>query len=175
MAPSASVTRPDPVDPPAKQTDEAAPHHHRMAQQQGDAYKTAVTHMAEKVAMTGGEAHVGEMIVALALEPAEGMYEWDEGALQWVEPGDQNVHIEVSARDATDNRFIPGLKVHVRVLDEERPDEGRRHIADALAPMALSLRSQLHPPHGALGDSRDTDRCPRVPTTRREERQAVHR
>ena len=46
-----------------------------MAQQQGDAYNTALTHMAEKVAMTGAEAHVGEMIVALALEPAEGMYE----------------------------------------------------------------------------------------------------
>lgn len=130
MAPRASITRPEPVNPPAKQTDEAAPHHHRMAQQQGDAYKTAVTHMAEKVAMTGGEAHVGEMIVALAVEPAEGMYEWDEGTLQWVEPGDQNVHVEVSARDATDNRFIPGLKVHVRVLDEE--DQTR---ADATLPM----------------------------------------
>lgn len=90
-----------------------------MAQQQGDAYVTAVTHMAEKVAMVGAEAHAGEMIVALALEAAEGMYEWEEGMLRWMEPSGQNVHIEVSARDAKDNRFIPGLNVHVRVIDED--------------------------------------------------------
>lgn len=80
--------------------------------------------------MTGAEAHVGEMIIALALEPAEGMYEWSNGALQWVEPGDQNVHLEVSARDATDNRFVPGLRVHVRVID----GEGQTR-ADAILPM----------------------------------------
>lgn len=130
MPAHASEVRPDPVPPPAKASDEAAPHHHRMAQQQGDAYSTALTHKAEKVAMTGAEAHVGEMIVALALEPAEGMYEWSDGALEWIEPGEQNVHLEVSARDATDNRFIPGLKVHVRVID----DEGQTR-ADATLPM----------------------------------------
>ena len=130
MPAHASKVRPDPVDPPAKKSDEAAPHHHRMAQQQGDAYKTAVKHMAEKVAMIGAEAHVGEMIVALAIEPAEGMYEWNDGALEWLEPGEQNVHIEVSARDATDNRFIPGLKVHIRVIDGEGQPR-----ADATLPM----------------------------------------
>jgi hypothetical protein len=40
--------------------------------------------------MTGAEAHLGEMTVALALEPAEGMYEWSDGALKWIEPGEQN-------------------------------------------------------------------------------------
>ena len=119
MPPTASEVRPIPETPPAKESEEAAPHQHRLAQQQGDAYQTAVTHMAEKVAMTGAEAHVGEMIVAIALEAAEGMYEWDQGVLSWVEPTDQNVHIEVSARDAKDNRFIPGLTVHVRVIDED--------------------------------------------------------
>lgn len=119
MSPSASIVRPNPETPSAKESDEAAPHQHRMAQQQGDAYATAMTHMAEKVAITGAEAHAGEMIVALAIEAAEGMYEWDQGVLSWVEPVDQNAHIEVSARDAKDNRFIPGLNVHVRVIDEE--------------------------------------------------------
>jgi len=115
----ASKVRPNPETPPGKESDEAAPHQHRMAQQQGDAYATAVTHMADKVAMTGAEAHAGEMIVALALEAAEGMYEWDQGMLRWMEPSGQNIHIEVSARDAKDNRFIPGLNVHVRVIDED--------------------------------------------------------
>lgn len=119
MSPETSAVRPHPETPLSKESDEAAPHQHRMAQQQGDAYATAVTHMAEKVAMVGAEAHAGEMIVALAIEAAEGMYEWDQGVLSWVEPTDQNFHIEVSVRDAKDNRFIPGLVVHVRVIDDD--------------------------------------------------------
>ena len=118
MVKVASV-RPDPVTPPTTKSDEAKPHHHRMAQQQGDDYRSALTHMAEKVAMTGAETQAGDMIVALAIEAAEGMYEWSGQGLEWLEPHEQNIHIEVSARDAADNRFIPGLDVRVRVLDGE--------------------------------------------------------
>jgi hypothetical protein len=123
----AARVRPDPRTPPTNASDEAKPHHHRMAQQQGDDYRTAVTHMAEKVAMTGAETQAGDMIVALAIEAAEGMYEWGDQGLEWLEPNEQNIHIEVSARDAADNRFIPGLNVRVRVFDEagELRAEGR--------------------------------------------------
>lgn len=110
--------RPEPITPPAKETEEAKPHHHRMAQAQGDTYTTAVTHMAEKVAEAGAEAHAGDMIVALAVEAAEGMYMWNGSGLEWNEPEGANTHIEVSARDAADNRFIPGLDVRVRILDD---------------------------------------------------------
>lgn len=115
----ATKVRPEPTTPPSKETDEAKPHHHRMAQEQGDTYSTAVTHMAEKVATTGAEAHAGDMIVALAVEAAEGMYEWNGSGLEWTEPRQQNMHVEISARDATDNRFIPGLEVRVRIIDEQ--------------------------------------------------------
>ncbi len=113
-----TTVRPEPITPPTKETDEAKPHHHRMAQEQGEKYSSAVTHMAEKVAKTGAEAHAGEMIVALAVEAAEGMYQWKESGLEWMAPQDENVHIEISARDAADNRFIPGLDVRVKIFDE---------------------------------------------------------
>lgn len=129
MAHTAKV-RPEPATPPSIETDEAKPHHHRMAQEQGEKYSTALTHMAEKVAKTGVEAHAGDMIVALAIEGAEGMYEWNEAGLEWMEPQEQNAHIEVSARDAADNRFIAGLEVRVRVLD----DSGNV-VADSRLPM----------------------------------------
>lgn len=114
------VVRADPksTNPPTLESDEAKPHQHAMSQAQGDAYQIALAHMAETVAKTGVEAHAGEMIVALAIEGAEGMYELADGQLQWNGPGANNAHVEISARDASDHRFIPGLKVRVRILDE---------------------------------------------------------
>lgn len=40
------------------------------------------------------------------------------GMLEWQEPSEENVHVEVSVRDAADNRFIPGLDVSVRLLGD---------------------------------------------------------
>lgn len=119
MKPHAVDVRPQPTQPPTVVSDEAEPHHHAMSQAQGDAYLTALKHMAEKVADRGMEAPVGQMIVAVAIEEAEGMYEMEDGTLRWMEPSEQNYHIEVSARDAADNRFIPGLEVSVRVVQED--------------------------------------------------------
>ncbi len=104
--------------PPTKASDEAAPHQHRMAQAQGDAYVTALHHMANTVADAGGDEHVGDVIVAYAIEGAEGMYEMVDGSLVWREPDEYNAHIEISVRDAADHRFIPGLEVTVKVTDE---------------------------------------------------------
>ncbi len=112
------TTRPEPHTPPSKATDEAKPHQHRYAHEQGAAYKTALTHMAESVAQIGGEVAGGDMIVALAVEEAEGMYMLTDGQLEWQEPESENIHIEVAVRDAGDDRFIPGLDVAVSVRDE---------------------------------------------------------
>jgi hypothetical protein len=114
----ATNVRPKPVDGLAVESEEAKPHQHAFAQAQGKEYARAVTHMAETVAQLGGEVQAGEMIIGLAIEKAEGMYVMRDGELIWEEPGQDNAHLEVSARDATDQRFIPGLEVRVRVLDE---------------------------------------------------------
>lgn len=115
----ATTARPDPTAPPTTATDEAKPHQHRMAQQQGDTYVTALHHMANTVADTGAEAHAGDVIVALAIEKAEGMYVMEDGELTWREPGTENTHVEISVRDASDNRFVPGLSVHVTIHDAD--------------------------------------------------------
>lgn len=112
-----TAVRPEPTTPPHKESDEAAPHQHRMAQAQGDTYVTALKHMAETVADVGAEAAAGDMIVAIAIEEAEGMWHREDDRLVWKEPEHASHHLEVSVRDGIDNRFIPGLIVDVRVLD----------------------------------------------------------
>ncbi len=86
-----------------------------LAEEQGDAYEAAVREMVEHVAR-GAEQRAGDYIVAYAIEKAEGMWELNNGHLEWTEPGEDNVHLEVSVRDANDGRFIPGLTVHATLL-----------------------------------------------------------
>ncbi|MFZ0013085.1 MAG: iron transporter [Acidimicrobiia bacterium] len=117
MSPKATQVRPDPFDAPTVESDEAKPHQHGMAQAQGKEYKRALTHMAETVAEVGVEAHAGDMIIALAIEKAEGMYVKQNGHLTWMKPSGDNAHLEISARDSADQRFIPGLTVNVSVTD----------------------------------------------------------
>ncbi|MGD9508417.1 MAG: iron transporter [Geminicoccaceae bacterium] len=83
-----------------------------LAAEEGDAYQRALTYMVEKVADTGGRKEAGQYIVGFAQERAEGMYHLrGEDDLQWVEPGDENCHLEIAVCDAGDRRFIPGLEI----------------------------------------------------------------
>ncbi len=88
--------------PPMKKSDEANEEQLQMALDQGQEYKTALDHMAKEEADDGGEVHIGDYIVAYAVEGAEGMYHMQKGILDWVEPGDENCHIEIAVRDAAD-------------------------------------------------------------------------
>jgi len=90
-----------------------------LAHQQGQAYLKALNHMAHDVADTGGEKPAGDYVIAYAVEHAEGMYHREGDQLVWHAPEDENAHIEISVRDAGDNRFIPGLTVTVEVSDNE--------------------------------------------------------
>ncbi len=109
--------------PPTETSDEAKPHQHRMAQAQGDAYVTALRHMANTVADAGGEQPAGDYVVAYAQEAAEGMYHLEGGELVWKEP-EGNAHFEVSVRDAADNRFIPCLDVTLTVVGPDGQEVG---------------------------------------------------
>lgn len=110
--------------PPMKKSDEAKPEQLDMARAQGDAYVTALKHMAKEEADSGGEKKAGNYVVAYATEKAEGMYKLSNNELKWKEPGKENCHIEISVRDGADNRFIPNLNVQVTVLDEAGQEIG---------------------------------------------------
>jgi hypothetical protein len=44
------------------------------------------------------------------------MYKMRGGDLEWTEPEDTNIHVEISVRDGADNRFVPGLDVEVELV-----------------------------------------------------------
>jgi len=93
-------------------SDEADRKQLQMARQEGDAYHRSLLYMAHDVADAGGEQQAGDYIVAFAQERAEGMYMLrKEGQLEWVEPADENCHLEISVSDAADGRFIPALDI----------------------------------------------------------------
>lgn len=111
--------------PPMKSSNEANEEQLMLAKAQGDAYRKALAQMAEHEADVGKMQPAGNFVVALAVEEAEGMYHKINGKLEWQEPGDENIHIEVTACDAADGRFVPGLAVHVTVTDEKDKQVGR--------------------------------------------------
>ena len=118
------------MSPPTQKTkyqvsEEADRKQLELAQAQGRAYLKALKHMANQEAGAGGEKRAGDYIVAYAVEHAEGMYMREDGRLTWMEPEKENAHIEISVRDAVDNRFIPGLSVTVSVKDGQGKRIGR--------------------------------------------------
>jgi uncharacterized protein involved in high-affinity Fe2+ transport len=81
--------------------------------------------MAEEVA---DERRAGDYIVAYAVEKAEGMWQREGGELVWHEPGDRNVHLEISVRDGADHRFVPGLDVELTVLTADGDEVGTEKL-----------------------------------------------
>lgn len=103
--------------PPMEKTDEANLNQLELAKSQGKAYVKALRHMVELVADRGGEKRAGDYVIAYALEKPEGLYHYQEGGLVWKEPQSENKHIEISLRDAADDRFVYGARVFVTLLD----------------------------------------------------------
>ena len=111
--------------PPMEKSEEADEKQLEMARSQGEQYAKALRHMVNQVADDGGaEKGAGDYIVAYAIEDAEGLYALENGELTWQEPEEANKHIEISVRDAADNRFIPGLNVHVSLIDSQNREVG---------------------------------------------------
>lgn len=105
-----------PGDPAMKSrtSDESNEKQLQLAREQGASYEQALLEMIEDEAQ-GAETKAGDVLIAYAIEEAEGMYEWQSGKLVWRDPTDENAHIEIVVRDARDGRFIPGLEVRVTV------------------------------------------------------------
>lgn len=108
-------------------SDEADQKGLELGRGQGKALTETLEHMIQNIADDGREQRVGEYLVAYAVEKAEGMYRPRGDDLEWVPPGDDNVHIEVCVRDAADGRLIPELDVTVAVLDAQSGEEIGRH------------------------------------------------
>ncbi len=52
------------------------------------------------------------------------MYEWRDGELVWHEPQDENVHLEISVRDAGDGRFVPCVRVIATLIHADGTEVG---------------------------------------------------
>ncbi len=107
---------PNEQQPPMQPRDEATETQLRLAKAQGDTFEQAVTRMITAEAH-GAERPVGDYIVGYAVEKAEGMYQLHDGQLRWVEPQEENAHVEVVVSDGADGRFIPGLTVYATLID----------------------------------------------------------
>ncbi|MHA6279820.1 iron transporter [Salinimicrobium sp. CAU 1759] len=89
----------------------------KLAEDQGKAYSAALDYMKE--IDNHAEKEVDDYIISLASEEAEGTYQLEGGKLEWKTPKEGfNTHLEVVVRDKKDKRFIPGLKIRGKVLDE---------------------------------------------------------
>lgn len=110
-----------PMDP---STDEADEQQLRLARDQGAAFGRALEHMITEVADDGGEQPVGDYLVGYAVEKAEGMYEWTREGVEWRDPGDANLHVEISVRDRGDGRLVPGVGVTVTLVAPDGEEVG---------------------------------------------------
>jgi hypothetical protein len=102
--------------PPMEPSNEATTDQLALAIEQGEAFQHAVDAMMEE-ADDGAERTVGGCIVGYAVGKAEGMYYRKGPRLEWMDPGDTNVHVEVIVRDSADGRFLPGLCVQATLID----------------------------------------------------------
>lgn len=125
---------PPPMDPTS---DEASAEQLDLARAQGDAYGAAVRLMTGSVADDGSEQRVGEYLIGYAVERAEGMYEAGTEGLEWRPPGDANLHVEVTVRDGSDGRFVPGVRVLVTLTDPSGIDLGTEELPMVWHPMLL--------------------------------------
>jgi hypothetical protein len=97
-----------------------------LAKGQGDAYGRALNTM-EKMDDHGLAKRVGDFELEYVLDDAEGLYVFCGEDLEWREPSDANLHVEIVVRDAADGRFVPGLTVYVTLYDQMGKEIGTYH------------------------------------------------
>jgi hypothetical protein len=107
-----------------KVSDEATQEQLEMAKEQGRVLGKALDHMISQVADDGQETTVGPVPGRLCHRRSGRHVPLARRRASMAEPERENVHIEVSVRDAVDGRFIPNLNIHVRLIDSNKNDVG---------------------------------------------------
>jgi hypothetical protein len=108
--------------PPMEASQVASAAQLRLARQQGEVYGQALEAKREETGALPAK-RVGDYEIAVWAEKAEGWYEMVTGPLgtgepqlEWRPPkAQENSHIEVAVRDASDGRFVPELPMQVTV------------------------------------------------------------
>ena len=70
----------------------------------------------------------GDYEISYRVGPAKGLYEFSAGKLEWKEPQDENLHLDLLVNDAQDGRFIPGLHIVATLLDSRGGKAASNHL-----------------------------------------------
>jgi hypothetical protein len=70
----------------------------------------------------------GDYEVSYRIEPAKGFYEFSAGKLEWKQPQEENVHLDMLVNDAADGRFVPGLHLVATLLDSRGGQAASTHL-----------------------------------------------
>lgn len=106
-----------PKQQPMRTSEESSREQLELARQQGEALQAALDAMDEESDSGVLTQKAGDYEIGIAVEEAEGMWQWQDGELSWQNPQDENCHVEVCVRDRADGRFVPGLEVTVTLID----------------------------------------------------------
>jgi Fe2+ transport protein len=110
--------------PPLRESEESTEQQLQLAVAQGEALQRALDAMDEESDSGVRMERAGDYEIGVAVEEAEGMWHRRDGDLVWENPEEENCHVEVCVRDAADGRFVPGLDVHVTLLDADGSELG---------------------------------------------------
>lgn len=94
-----------------------------IARAEGDAIDRPLTEMLRSAAVSGSQVRSGDYKVAVTIQTARGTWVVRDGDLDYESPNNNIgpiAHLDVSIRDATTGRFVPGLKVRATVLDSHK-------------------------------------------------------
>ena len=84
---------------------------------EGLAFGVALEYLTKMEATDSGETQAGDYIIAYSIEEAEGLYWKENGKLVWHDPVEENCHLEIVVRNASDGRFLPSLTVQATLAE----------------------------------------------------------
>lgn len=96
-----------------------------LAREEGEAIIRPLTSILHSAGTSGSQQRAGDYNVAVVVGAAKGAWRAQNRKLSYDEPSiniGPVAHIDVSIRDATTGRFVPGLKVRLTILDSHRKE-----------------------------------------------------
>ncbi len=115
---------------------------------EGAAYGGALKYLTTVEASDSGETTDGDYSIAYSIEDAEGLYHMQNGQLEWHEPTTENCHLEIAVRNASDGRFLPGLKVSATLEDNAGKHVGSYELPFLWHPWVYHYGCNLRVPAG---------------------------